>query len=60
MHRTPIVLVAACSRLFGAVLMRTPPAASQQAETHEQRAERFRQMSIAAETRGLGEPFPVS
>jgi hypothetical protein len=57
MNRTRLALVAACSMLFGAVLMRTPPASSQQAETHEQRAARFRQMSIAAETRGLAEPF---
>ena len=57
MNRTRVALVAACSLLFGAVLMRTPPAASQQPETHAQRAERFRQMSAAAETKGLAEPF---
>src|SRR6267142_6044839 len=56
-HRTRGVLVAACSMLFSAVLMRTPPASSQPPETHAQRAERFRQMSIAAETRGLAESF---
>jgi len=56
MNRTRVVLVAACSMLFGAALLRTA-ASSQQTETHEQRAERFRQMSIAGETRGLAEPF---
>ena len=54
-----VALLAFCSSLFGLVLLFAPTARSQapQTETHEQRAARFRQMSIDAETKGLAEPF---
>ena len=47
---------------LAAVLMLEPAASSQRGsaqapESHEQRAARFREMSVAAETRGLAEPF---
>jgi hypothetical protein len=51
------ILAAFCSILFAASVMLRPTASGQQAETHEQRAERFRQMSKAAEAKGLAEPF---
>ena len=54
-----VALPALCSSLFVLALVFGPTARSQapQAETHEQRAARFRQMSIDAETKGLAEPF---
>src|SRR6187200_513609 len=54
-----VALLAFCSSLFVLVLLFAPTARSQapQTETHEQRAARFRQMSIDAEAKGLAEPF---
>ena len=54
-----VALLAFCSALFVLALLFGPTARSQapQNETHEQRAARFRQMSIDAETKGLAEPF---
>src|SRR2546427_5365413 len=61
-HHTRLLLAVGCSLTFAAALMLEPAASSQRGsaqapETHEQRAARFREMSIAAETRGLAEPF---
>src|SRR6185503_12042297 len=52
-------LLALCSALFVLGLLFGPAVRSQapQTETHEQRAARFRQMSIDAEAKGLAEPF---
>ena len=52
-----VALFALCSALLVLVLLFGPTARSQapQTETHEQRAARVRQMSIAAETTGLAE-----
>src|SRR3989454_7133239 len=59
---TRLLLAVGCSIIFIAALILEPAASWQQRsaqtpESHEQRAARFRQMSIAAETRGLAEPF---
>jgi Protein of unknown function (DUF3500) len=59
---TRLLLAVGCSIALVAALMLEPAASSQRGsaqapETHEQRAARFREMSIAAETRGLAEPF---
>ena len=54
-----VAVLAGCSTLFVLGLLvesRARPQAPQ-AETREQRAARFRQMSIDAETKGLAEPF---
>jgi len=54
-----VALFALCLALFVLGLLFGPTARSQapQNETHEQRAARFRQMSIDAEMKGLAEPF---
>ena len=59
---TRIVLATGCGIVLAAALALEPSASSQRGaaqtqETHEQRADRFRQMSTAAEGRGLAEPF---
>jgi hypothetical protein len=51
------ILAACCTILLLASLTYQPTASGQQTETHEQRLERFRQMSKAAEAKGLAEPF---
>jgi hypothetical protein len=61
-NRTRFVLATGCATVFVAALALAPSASSQRGaaptqETHAQRAERFRQMSAAAEGRGLAEPF---
>src|SRR5262245_54456953 len=57
-HSARVVLVVGCSALFLAGIW-LQPAASQapQQETHAQRAERFRQMSVNFENTGLATPF---
>ena len=52
-------LLAFCSALLVLGVLFGPTARSQapQNETHEQRAARFRQMSVDAEAKGLAEPF---
>ena len=56
-----IALVVGCAALVAGVALNRPIADAQQPppanETHEQRAERFRQMSMTFETTGLAEPF---
>src|SRR5256712_1065587 len=55
--RTRVALLAVCSTILVAAAWLAPSASSQAPETHAERAERFRTMSISAETKGLAEPF---
>ena len=54
---TPRVTVTSSIVLAGALAIFQHVAATQQPETNEQRAARFRQMSVEAETKGLAEAF---
>jgi hypothetical protein len=55
--RTRVALLAVCSTILVAAAWLAPIASLQAPETHAERAERFRKMSISAETKGLEAPF---
>jgi hypothetical protein len=55
--RMRLTLAVSLAAIFLASVMFQPGVSSQAPETHAQRAERFRQMSVSAETKGLAEPF---
>jgi hypothetical protein len=55
--RIRLMLVASLAAVLAAALALPPRVLTQAPETHAQRAERFKRMSIEAETRGLATPF---
>jgi hypothetical protein len=55
--RTRLALAASFTAVLLASAIFQPPVSSQAPESQAQRAERFRQMSISAEAKGLAEPF---
>jgi hypothetical protein len=55
--RMRITLLTACSLILLALVTRPPAASMQTAETHQQRAARFRKMSDDAEGKGLADPY---
>ena len=59
LKRQRLLLIVACAVAYASALGFARPSDGQlpSAETNAQRAERFRQMSIAAESKGLADPF---